>query len=290
MDGRRWGHGGESTVGLVRLRPGLVIVCLFVTACSSGSDAAVDTVVASPHEGGGRRGTIPTTLGLHRGPRRDRRRTAVRELRASTGQRRPRGRARRRARCCSRRPIGDEYFGEGLADRPPGRWCSSRGRRAPRSCGSPTTSSPAGKFHVHRAKGWGLTRDGGELVQSDGSDSLICRDPPTSRCAAGAGDRGRQAGRSAQRARGGRFGGLRQRVEDHRHVGDRSVAGHVTETIDASVARAEGPRRSRRRAERDRASAGHRGGPPAAHRQAVAVALRRATGAGMRAWPPRRCC
>jgi glutamine cyclotransferase len=163
----------------VRLLSGLVIVCLIVTACSSGGDKVVDTagravrrlkvevVHRYPHDTSSfTEGLVMTDDGRLFESSGQYGSSDVRQVDLASG------------RVIRRSPLEDRYFGEGLAESVSGDLVQLTWREGTAFVWRTDDLSAAGRFS-YSGEGWGLTRDGGELLQSDGSDRLTRRDPRT---------------------------------------------------------------------------------------------------------------
>ena len=173
------GHEPESTVGSVRLPTGLAIMCLVVTACSSGSDKAADTSTRTvrhlrvevlhtyPHDVSSfTEGLVMTPDGRLFESSGQYGSSDVREVDLESGH------VLRRTR------LDDNYFGEGLADTTTGDLVQLTWKEGAALVWKADDLTAAGRFS-YSGEGWGLTRDGGQLLQSDGSDQLTRRDPTT---------------------------------------------------------------------------------------------------------------
>jgi glutaminyl-peptide cyclotransferase len=156
-----------------------MIVCLIVTACSSGSDRAADpasgtvphlrveVVHTYPHD------TSSFTEGLVM--------TDDGRLFESSGQYGSsdvRQVDLRSGRVLRRTPLDARYFGEGLAESSAGQLVQLTWKEGTAFVWNADDLSAAGRFS-YSGEGWGLTRDGDELLQSDGSDQLTRRNPTT---------------------------------------------------------------------------------------------------------------
>jgi glutamine cyclotransferase len=160
-----------------------VIVCLIVTACSSGSDKAADlaggpatgnvrhleveVVHTYPHDTSSfTEGLVMTDDGRLFESSGQYGTSDVRQVDLQSG------RVLRRTRLDAR------YFGEGLAESSAGELVQLTWKEGTAFQWKADDLSAAGRFS-YSGEGWGLTRDGDELLQSDGSDELTRRNPST---------------------------------------------------------------------------------------------------------------
>jgi glutaminyl-peptide cyclotransferase len=157
----------------------LVIVFLIVTACSSGTDTATDpahdtvrhlkvrVVHTYPHDTSSfTEGLVMTDDGRLYESSGQYGSSEVRQVDLESG------------RVVRRTTLDDRYFGEGLASTSADELVQLTWKEGTAFVWKAADLSPAGRFS-YSGEGWGLTRDGNELLQSDGSDRLTRRDLTT---------------------------------------------------------------------------------------------------------------